>query len=45
MLQKHEELSKGKAAETSVVFVAVFFVSVVFFVLFLLLFRFPFWLP
>ena len=45
MFQKHEEVSKGKAAESSVVFLAVFFVLVVFLVLFLLLFLFPFWLP
>ena len=45
MFQKHEEVSKGKVAESSVVFLAVFFVLVVFLVLFLLLFLFPFWLP
>ena len=45
MLQKHEEVSKGKAAERRVVVLAVFFVCVVFLVLFLFLFLFPFWLP
>ena len=45
MLQKNEEVSKGKAAERRVVVLAVFFVWVVFLVLFLFLFLFPFWLP
>ena len=45
MLQKHEQVSKGKAAERRVVVLAVFFVWVVFLVLFLFLFLFPFWLP
>ena len=45
MLQKHEEVSKGKAAERSVFFLALFFVWVVFLVVFLFLFLFLFWLP
>ena len=45
MLQKHEEVSKGKAAERGVVFLAVFFVWFLFLFLFLLLFVFLFWLP
>ena len=45
MLQQHEDVSKGKAAERRVVVLAVLFVWVVFLVLFLFLFLFPFWLP